>query len=497
MVYPRWHRWLGVACAPLLATGCARQLVEPPPSALRPIQPPALHAPAADIRPVGHVEPAPLPKEVPVSLDAIFRLAEAQNARVAQAREKLNESLLVQEMNCRCWLPNTYAGIAYYRHEGGIQQEDGTLIHSSTGALVPGLTIQADLDLRESTFRQLNDQRLVWQNKAELVQINNEILLDAANTYVDLLTARRGQALAEELEKSERQTLDRAERLARRDVSAVALVSSAKAAIAHRQHLIARLRQQGNAASAKLVYLLGLPPSTVLVPVDRVIVPIDLVDVTPPTDALVNHAMMNGPGVRELEGLLGVIQTGLEKSYGLHNMLPTFGLTVFEGAIGAGPGGTLAFDNRFDVTFSMRWNLAELAKTEYNRQRARHRLAQTAFAMQDLRGKLAMGVQEGKDAVLHGREQIGLAVDQIKEASESYRLSETRVEKAGGSPAELLLAIRTVEQAHFNHLQSIAAHNKAQVRLVLLLGTPTAPPAAPIAPAPPVTTLPAPKQADR
>jgi outer membrane protein TolC len=411
-------------------------------------------------------------KEVPISLEAIFRLAEASNPKIAQSREKLAESLLVQEMNCRCWLPDTYAGVTYYRHEGGIQNEDGTLTRSSTGALIPGLTIRSELDLRESTFRALNDERQIWQDKAELVQITQETLLEAASTYVDLLTARRGEALALELEKAERKVLERVQRLAEREVSALALVSSARSAVASRQQFIAKLRQQGNAASVKLVYLLGLMPGTVLVPMDKLVAPVELVDVAAPTEALVTQAMTTGPGVNELEGLLNVIQTGLEKSYGYHNLLPTLGLNLFEGGIGAGPGGTQNWANRFDATVSMRWNLTELTKVEWNRQRARHRQAQTLYALSDLRGKLALGVQEGKDAVLSGREQIGLGVDAITQASESYRLSDKRLEDGvpGANPAEVLLAIRNLEQAHFNHLLAIAAHNKAQMRLVLLLG---------------------------
>jgi outer membrane protein TolC len=297
---------------------------------------------------------------------------------------------------------------------------------------------------------------------------------------VDLLTARRGEALALELEKAERKLLERVERIAKTEVSATALVSSIRSALASRQQLVAKLRQQGNGASLKLVYLLGLMPGTVLVPTDKVIVPVELVDVAPPTEALVAKVMAAGPGVSELEGLLNVIQTGLDKSYGYHNLLPSLGLNLFEGGIGAGPGGHQNWANRFDATVSLRWNLTELTKVDYNRQRARHRQAQTLHALSDLRGKLALGVQEGKDAILSGREQLGLGVDAITQASEAYRLSDKRLEDGapGASPTEVLLAIRNLEQAHFNHLLAIAAHNKAQMRLLLLLGP--APTTAPV-----------------
>ena len=462
-----------------------------------------LPAPAVSPQPAQVVQAgaAPLPagQEVPITLDAVFHLAEANNPRIAQAREKLNESQMTQQANCDSWLPNTYVGTAYYRHEGGIQQENGTLLHSSTGALIPGLNIQSELDLRESTFKALNDQRLVLQDKGDLVRIDNEILLEAATTYVDFLAARRGQAVAELLLEQERKLLPRAEKAAKATASARPMLEGVQATLAGRQAFIAKLRHQGNAAMLKLVYLLGLPPGTTLVPMDRVVVPLDLVDVSPPTEALVSRAMESGPGVAEIAGMLNVIQTGLDKSHGLHNLLPTVQLNIFEGAIGAGPGGSLPFDNRFDVGLNLRWNVAELAQTEAKRRRARLRQAQTMHAFQDLRGKLALGVQEGKDAVLHGREQIGLGAEEVKRRSEGYRLSEERLEKGapGANATEVLLSLRGLEQAHFNRLQAIAAHNKAQVRLLMLLGSPAAlPPQAVPGLAPPPAALPAPKPAD-
>ncbi|MBY0231903.1 MAG: TolC family protein [Gemmataceae bacterium] len=470
----------------LLGTGCWTMQVTIPAA-----QP----APPAQ---VAHAAPTYAPAavgEVSVSLDAVFRLAEAHNPRIGQAREKLNETLLARQAECDRWLPNTYVGLAYYRHEGGIQQENGTLLHSSTGALVPGLNIQSEWDLRESTFRALDAQRRQYQDQGELARIDNEVLLDAATTYLDLLTARRAEAVAQELERQERRLLPRSEKRAEKEPAYRPELENVQATLAGRQALIAKLRQQGNAAMLKLAYLLGLPPGTTLVPMDRVVVPLDLVDVSPPTEALVARAMDTGPGVADLNGILNVIQTGLDKSYGLHNLLPTVQLNIFEGAFGAGPGGQLAFDNRFDVAVNLRWNVAELGQTEAKRRQARSRQAQTMYALNELRGKLALGVQEGKDAVLHGREQIGLNAEEVRRRSEGYRLSDQRLEKGaqGASTTEVLMSLRGLEQAHFNYLQAIAAHNKAQVRLLMLVGSPKALPAtAPVPEAPPAM-LPVPK----
>lgn len=495
---PRWRRvprWLAAglcAGAPLVA-GCLATRY----SAEYPDMPPLTHSARApgprqssantsDLQLTDHHQPAhptpseqsAHPREIPITLDTVLRLAEEHNARISLAREKLRESEIASEQGASAWLPNTYAGIGYYRHEGGIQDFSGRLLHSSTGAVLPALQIQSEIDLREGVFQQIDLERKIWQQKAELSQVNNEVLLEAAITYVDLLTAKRGDAIATELEKHERKLLDRAERRAEKQVGAAVLVEALRATLSNRQQLSAKLKQQGQAASAKLVYLLGLPPGTCLQPVDAILAPIELVDVTPTACDLVAQSLSNGPGVRELEGMLALVQMAADKANGPHNLLPSIQLNVYEGAFGAGPGATLNWDNRLDVGLQFRWNLTQLCQTEYQRNLIRSKQAQVMYNYEDLRGKLAAGVTESRDAILFGREMIGLAAGQIRHASESYRLSDERLEKGvpDATETDVLMAIRGMEQAHYNYLQSISGHNKAQVRLMMLLGGGLPPP---------------------
>src|SRR5262245_24037433 len=118
----RWPRWLaaGLCAGGLGCSGPAFRADYP----TMPAIPAAPAAAAKPIKPVSHTEPAPpaipAPKEIPITLDAVLRLAEEHNPRIAQAREKLHESHLTMEQGSTGWIPNVYAGIAYYRHEGGI-----------------------------------------------------------------------------------------------------------------------------------------------------------------------------------------------------------------------------------------------------------------------------------------------------------------------------------------------------------------------------------------
>jgi outer membrane protein TolC len=468
---------LATAGLPLLGLGCATPSSSGT-EGRRPETPPMVQATRdkSELQLVSHtVEELPehaVPKKVPITLDTVLRLSDQHNPRIGQAREKVNESLLIQEQNCNCWLPHTYAGIAYYRHEGGIQNEDGTLTHSSTQALYPALQVSSEIDLRERTYQQVNSEREVWQHKAELSQLDSEVLLDAATTYIDLLMARRGEAVARMLEDLEKKVLPRAEALEKADLKAKGLISAAKAAASNRRQLAARLRQQGNAASLRLVYLLGLPPETCLEPVDLLPAPFDLVDVTPCCHDLVTQAMTNGPAVRELEQMLHVIQSGIDRSYGLGNLVPALQLNVVEGAFGAGPGSQMSFDNRLDVGVALRWNLTQLATAESQRKLARSRQMQAMLNYEDVRNKLAAGVQEARDAILLAHEQIGMAREEIEHADQNYRARDRQLElkTEGVNTNDVLIALRALGEAHFNFLNSISSHNKAQVRMLLLLG---------------------------
>jgi outer membrane protein TolC len=505
-------QWIATALcagAPMLAIGCSSKalVLDYPEVPIRSGYKPVTTAspPAPTIQPASHTEktaatpasPPAQPREIPITLDVVLRLAEQHNARIALARERLHESQLTAAQGARGWLPNTYAGIGYFRHEGGIQQFDGRITHSSYGAVYPALQIQSELDIREGVFQLIDLERRVWQQKAELSQVNNEVLVEAALTYIDLLTARRGETIAADLEQYEQKLLKRSEKLAITDRGAVALVESLRAALSARQQLLARLRQQGNGASAKLVYLLGLAPGTTLQPMDLILAPIELVDVGPSASDLVTQTLRSGPGIRELEGILAMAQLALDKTEGAHNLLPSIQFNLAEGPFGAGPGASLTWDNRLDIGLQLRWNLTQLCQTEFKRSLIRSKQTQAMLSYEDLKGKLAAAVTESRDGILFGREQIGLSASQIQHASKSYQLSDDRLEERLGTPSEVLLAIRNLELAHFNYLQAIAAHNKTQVRLMMLLGSGTANvPAAPVSaptPAPAPLTLPAPK----
>ena len=236
--------------------------------------------------------------------------------------------------------------------------------------------------------------------------------------------------------------------------------------------LIRKLESQVRSASAKLAYLLGLDPCTELVPADSELIAFPLADADAPVCDLVAQALAAGPGVKELEAILCLIQQGMNDASGPSRFLPTFTAQMLEGGFWAGRNDQLDPANRFDLGVQARWSLTDFCTADIRRRVAAAQQAQAQFTYCDLRGKLTLGVQEAREAILSGREQLKLAEAQIQQAKSAVDLSETRLREAipGATFSEVLLAQRSLAAARANYLMILRDFDKAQLRLMVLTG---------------------------
>src|SRR5262249_35058108 len=121
-----------------------------------------------------------------------------------------------------------------------------------------------------------------------------------------------------------------------------------------------------------------------------------LVDANQPVEALVAQALATGPGVRELEGILCVIQAGLDIAQGPGRYVPVVKFQMGDGLVAAGPFGTMDWSHRWDMGLQARWNVSDLFLAKYKKRVAHAQANQVQMTYQDLRAKLALGVQEAK-----------------------------------------------------------------------------------------------------
>jgi outer membrane protein TolC len=475
---PRLRRFASHLCAglPLLALGCAAESPALAPVATTRAAPPEVVDAQPPLAPGGRGvggEGVPTePRTLPIGLDTVLRLAEGQNGQVTLAREKVREAYADQDLAKSAWLPAINVGTAYYRHEGGIQNEDGTLTHSSFGGMLAGLELAGKLDLREAVFAQVDAERKVWQQKGELSRVTSETLLDAATTYIDLMTARTAEAIVRRTLKKQEDVLEQARGLAKAEPGVQFLIEGFESEVLALRQNIAKLHRQGDSAATKLAYLLGIGPGVELVPVDSKLIPIELVDPGTPTEQLVSRAVTSGPGVRELQGLLAVITSAREKAKGPGRFMPIVEMRALEGAFGAGPGGSMSFDNRLDVGVQARWNLTDLFTAKDQQRVADSRIQQVHLTYQDVRAKLTAGVEEAQQASQSGREELRLAGDAVKHADKGYELSNRRLKDnvPGSSTAEVMGYVRGVQSAYLNYLGVVSDFDKAQLRLLVLTG---------------------------
>jgi outer membrane protein TolC len=420
-------------------------------------------------------EPA---KPIPISLDTVLMLAQDQNAQVNVARERVREAFAEKDVAAKRWLPDLYIGTSYYRHEGGIQDVDGTFLHSSFGSLFGGVEVNGQLDLRDVVLQRVNAERKVWQQRGELSRITSEQLLDAANTYIDLLAAYQARAVIRSTDKDVNDVLKRAQALFKTEPATEIEVVRIRGEIAGRQQARDKLDEQAKAAKAKLAYLLGLNPEADLVPVDHRLGILNVVDANTPTADLVAQALTTGPGIREIEGLLALITQSMEKAKGLSQYLPVVGVRMAEGIFGAGPGEKSDWDNRWDLGLQVRWNLTELCTARDRQRVAQAKLNQLQLTNQDLRAKLTAGVREAQGAILAGPKQLREGENQINYARKALELSIKRYEASQperASLGEILLAIRGLMSAQLGYLNTLRDYDKAQLRLLVLLGQATGP----------------------
>jgi outer membrane protein TolC len=98
-------------------------------------------------------------------------------------------------------------------------------------------------------------------------------------------------------------------------------------------------------------------------------------------------------------------------------------------------------------------------------------MRQAHLSMQDLRAKLTMGVQEAYEAARSGQARMQLAEQEVAQQKDAYDRSQFRLQNVKGTaPSEVLMAVRGLGGAQFSYLQAVQDQDKAQLRLMVLLG---------------------------
>lgn len=340
---------------------------------------------------------------IAVNFDTVMRLTYERNAEILTSREHVNESQIALDAALQSCMPEMF---------------------------------------RKDTFKTSVAEATVWRRRIELRKVETDNLQDAANTYFDWLTVLRGEEVSRDLLQKEQKLLTRTRKLAASERPVQVVVEAIETAVNGQQQNIFHMQQQIGGVAAKLAYLMGmnggiLTPAETLEPMNRV-------DATVPVEVLIKQAQENGPGVRELQGLIGSIQQSIAESCRAQRCCARTGAAMICGRL----------------------------------QIAQSQLQQAQLSLLNTQLKLRAGVEDAFTAVLSGSQQIDLASKAINHAKETYRIMDLR--ETEESPQDrmrnktydgVLNSIRQLSQAYSNYLTAVSDYNKAQARLLILLGT--------------------------
>src|SRR5262249_2762128 len=151
--------------------------------------------------------------------------------------------------------------------------QDGRLIHSSTGALFTGAEMLGRLDLQERAFQAIKAEHGTLERRGEVSRVTNQQTQEAALTYVDLLTLRSTAAGVPHSVPEAPGRVEQARKGAAGVPAAQVEVPRAEGTLAAQRQTLLNLEEKAAAAGAKLAQLLGLEGCVDMRPIDSQLLP--------------------------------------------------------------------------------------------------------------------------------------------------------------------------------------------------------------------------------
>jgi len=423
---------------------------------------------------------ADVDRPLPINLPTALRLANAGNptiavaqARVQQAYARLREARVV-------WVPNLLGGPAYMRHDGLIQNSIGNVFNANKQSFFIGGQVALAVDTSEALFAPLVARQLLQAQTASARAVTDNVQLDVALTYLDLLRAYAALGINTEI-------LAKAEEMDRRAQQAYKAGLGRFTSDPNRAKTEVDLLRQERidlegeiaAISARLAQLLLLEPTVDLQPTDPAVAPITLVPDEAALDELVSTALLNRPELAETRFLVGAAMARWREAR-LAPLVPQLQVSYSAGDFGAGRyDDPLTWGGRGDGLAQATWQLHNFGLGDAARAQGRRaELSEANFHVVEVQAQVAAEVTASAKVARAHRRSLGAAQDGVSEAETMW----TRLEKAQFGVVdqrigrmevlEPLLAVQALRQARVQYLTDVIEYNKAQFRLYWAMGQP-------------------------
>jgi len=441
------------------------------------------------------------PDTRPIDFDSALRLAGVRNPELMIARERLTEAAALRQFAAAQLLPNLNAGTNYDDHSGNLQQSTGAtlVVHrqslyvgAGAGAIgagtvaIPGVVWNQQLS--ELIFNNLIAQQAVVQRDFGLEATRNNVLLQVAVAYQELLRAEGLWAVAIKNRDDTKEVARITAAYAKTGQGRQADADRAATELARRDLDVMQSEGQVLTASAGLCRLLSLDPACRLHPIDLAVVPSTVVADEIPMKELIATAVMRRPELKEQQAAIRQALFALRGARALPftpNVLIGYSTGTFGGGSDLSPPELGNFQGRSDFDAVAFWTLQNLgvgnvALIHEAQSHVRTENYQMTRVLDQVRDEVAEAY-----ARAHARwSQIGTDEKAVRTAQEAFAEDLRRIRGQEGLPIEVLDSVRLLGQGRSDYLNAILDYNRAELELYVALGQPPANVLARPAPAP-------------
>ncbi len=421
-----------------------------------------------------------------IDLAAALKLADADNTRIALARERIKQAEAELSLAKILILPDISVGASYNRHDGPLQASSGDILDVKRSAGYAGLGsgavgagdmqvsgIGLNVDLGEAFYAPLVARQNLLAVKAESDAVKNQTLLMVAAAYFELVRAQGNLEVALEAHKNASELAKTTKSFAD---SGQGLTSDSE-----RSGVEALIRQRGIAVarevlavrSVELARLLRLTMGTQLRATSSPEARVQWVDASRSAEELIAEALVNRPELKAGAAQLKGAEQSLNRTK-LAPLFPKISVGASYGEFAGGRGSTISSaGNRTDLSVGVYWTLDGLGFGQHARVKGKKSLREQARLLRlDLKDGVAADVFNALAAVQNRKSQIAAVAGAVNKARRSYELNRTRVFENQGLPIETLQAIQSLATAQAMHRDAVIDYNLAQFQLYTALGQP-------------------------
>ncbi|MBI3838402.1 MAG: TolC family protein [Planctomycetia bacterium] len=426
----------------------------------------------------------------PIDLATALRLAGVENPQIQLASQRVVQALAERQLAAAQILPNINLGTNYDNHTGNLQQSNGNILAVNRSALfagaganaiaagsvnIPGLVWNGNLS--ESLYGYLRSRQLVQERQFAGVATRNEVLLQVAVGYLELLRAEQVRALAVKVRDEAREVARLTRNYAKTGQGRKADADRAATELDRRETDLLMAEAEVLTSSARLAQLLNLDPAVRLHPTEMAM-PVAIVPDSTSLRQLIATALMQRPELAERRAAIRRTLLELDSARLLPfspNVIVGFSAGTFGGGSNLVTPTFGHFDGRTDFDAVAYWSLRNLAVG--NRaliNAAASRARGSNFELVATLNRVQAEVAEAHARTRARFSQITIGESAVKSGQEAFQEDLIRIKGREGLPIEVLDSLRLLARARTEYLRAVMDYNRAEFELYVALGQPPA-----------------------